>query len=183
MELRQPPSNPPKAVIPLGLGTTYSTGKRYYTFTVATHNSVQKTVQALSSSPQPCWSKVPSSPQEAWEEGYALDLISKVSPNLVFSSSTWVFFTPAELESYLSKLASNNCKNIIISEPFWGSKYSFNEENIESYHLETGVWLHNWPAYFNKYGFKCIDKEIFSYKHPISPRPDIRIFIGNWKLI
>lgn len=115
-------------------------------------------------------------------DGYALDEIEKICPDVIFSSSTWVCFTPKEVESYLEKFNQINTKDIFISEPFWGPKYIHNDTKVESFHLEEAVWLHNWPSYFKKFGYELINKEIFNYKHPKSERIDIRIFNGHWRL-
>ena len=118
-----------------------------------------------------------------WIEGYALNLIPQIKPDLVFSSSTWVIFTPSELDNYLKSLNDNGCKDIFISEPFWSTKYQFNEDNVESFHLEEAIWLHNWPAYFKKNNYAKKTYEVFPYKHPLSTRPDIRIVLGHWQLL
>lgn len=117
-----------------------------------------------------------------WLEGYALDMIKEIRADAIYSSSTWLFFTPRELESYLSQLKKYRCRDIFISEPMWGSNYIYNETKVESFHLESAVWLHNWPAYFKKYNYSLKNSEIFKYKHPISTRPDIKIFKGHWTL-
>lgn len=105
-----------------------------------------------------------------------------MKPDLVFSS-TWVIFTLSELDNYIKTLKDNGCKDIMISEPFWSTKYQFNEANIESFHLEKGVWFHNWLAYFKKNNYVSKTFEVFPYKHPLSPRPDLRIVIGHWQLL
>ena len=109
-------------------------------------------------------------------------LVQKMEPELVFSSSTWVIFTPSELDNYLQSLKEIRCKDIFISEPTWSTNYQFNEDNVESFHLEEAIWMHNWPAYFKKNNYEIKTFEVFPYKHPISPRPDIRMVIGHWQL-
>ena len=117
-----------------------------------------------------------------WIKGYSLDTIKKILPDAVYSSSTWVIFTPRELESYLNELKKYGCRNIFISEPLWGPKYFYNETKVESFHLEAAIWLHKWPAYFKKYGYSLKNSEIIKYKHQFSQRPDIRTFKGHWIL-
>jgi len=117
-----------------------------------------------------------------WIEGYALDELTSINPELIFCSSTMVLFTPGELNSYLRLLRSLRCTDIFISEPMWGPSYRLNNQRIESFHLEEAVWLHNFPAYFLSNNFSLVSKQIFHYTHPRSGRPDISIFNGHFKL-
>ena len=115
-----------------------------------------------------------------WIEGYALDVIPSISPDLVFSSSTWMIFNPGELNSYIEMLKSIGCKDVMISEPSWGSPYIYNEEKLESFHLEEAIWLHNWPAYFIKHGYLTSHIDNFPYQPSRTTRFDLRMVLGHW---
>ena len=95
--------------------------------------------------------------------------------DLVFASSTFIFFLPKEIKKYLQILAKK-CKFIITSDPAW---YGITKKKHikNSYHLEMGAWFHNYYYYYENSNFEIIDYDSFHYKHKISPRPDIYIDI------
>lgn len=108
-------------------------------------------------------------------KGYALDLLDGdlISGDIVFGSSTFILFTPLELGSYLSKLKQQGFSEILLSEPVWYGYLQRNSTDVESKHIGGACWYHNYCGYLIKAGYKITDFSFFSYKHPLSPRPDI----------
>ena len=105
---------------------------------------------------------------------YALDYLKNDNTrkiDLIFSTSTFVHFTPNEIEKYFQVLNSK-VKFIIISDPTF---YNVHNKKIKknSDHLELGVWFHDYRYYCEKYNFKIIENNFFNYKHKVSTRPDI----------
>tara|TARA_B100000767_G_C19687165_1_gene502310 strand:- start:215 stop:1075 length:861 start_codon:yes stop_codon:yes gene_type:complete len=111
-------------------------------------------------------------------EDYALNHFLKTDVSnidLIFASSTFIFFTPKELTKYL-KILSKKCKFIIITDPTWYGMYK--KKFIKnSYHLEAGVFFHNYNHYFKDFGFDILKNKFEKYQHKLSPRSDIYINI------
>tara|TARA_B100000989_G_C19507882_1_gene457370 strand:- start:859 stop:1716 length:858 start_codon:yes stop_codon:yes gene_type:complete len=93
--------------------------------------------------------------------------------DIIFSTSTFIFFTPNEIEKYLQTFNSR-AKFIIISDPTWHGVHN-KKFKKNSLHLETGVWFHNYQNLANKYNFEILENNFFNYKHKLSKRPDIVI--------
>lgn len=107
---------------------------------------------------------------------YALNYLNKSDVkniDLIFASSVFIFFTPIELTKYI-KIFSKKCKYIIITEPTWHGVHKKKLIN-HTYHLEGGVFFHNYNHYFKD--FDIIQNKYVKYKHKSSPRPDIYINI------
>ncbi len=105
---------------------------------------------------------------------YALDYFLKVKDtkiDLVFATSTFIFFLPKEIEKYLKVLAEK-CKFVIISDPTWNGVHK-RKLILNTYHLEEGVFFHNHKYYFESFNFHILDNNFNHYKHETSPRPDI----------
>ncbi len=107
---------------------------------------------------------------------YALDYFLKFKDtkiDLVFASSTFIFFLPKEMEKYL-KAFSEKCKFVIISDPTWNGVHK--KKLIKNtYHLEEGVFFHNHKYYFETFNFNILANNFTHYKHETSSRPDIYI--------
>jgi hypothetical protein len=110
-------------------------------------------------------------------KGYALDLLSEGSlkGDIVFGSSTFVFFTPLELAQYISLFKSTGFKEVILNEPTWGNYVQENNSQVVSRHLEGNMWYHNFCGYLVANGYQVTDLDFSHYKHPLSTRPDIFI--------
>ena len=108
-------------------------------------------------------------------EGYALEMFQNgtVKPDVVYGSSTFMFFTPKELQAYLKTLRDGGCKNIFISEPVWGGYKPSEKLGTYSRHMEDIVWFHNYFGYMKDAGYNIEKYEGFDYKHPHSEREDI----------
>lgn len=107
---------------------------------------------------------------------YALDYFLKLKDSkidLVFATSTFIFFLPKEMEKYLKVLAEK-CKFIIISDPTWNGVHK-KKLILNTYHLEEGVFFHNHKYYFESFNFHILANNFNHYKHKTSPRPDIFI--------
>lgn len=113
-------------------------------------------------------------------EGYALQMLenSEVLFETVFFSSTACLFTPKELEKYLLLMKEVGVKSIVINEPTWGNPPFSKANALNSYHLEGGVWAHNYPFYLKKYQFINKEDNSRKYQHPQSNRNDIYLNIG-----
>ena len=110
----------------------------------------------------------------SFTSSYALDYLSNGSIkkiDLIFACSTFLFFTPKEIEKYFQVLQSKT-KFIIISDPTWHSVYR-QQFKINSYHLEGGLWFHNYKYLAEKYNFEILENKFFHYEHQTSLRPDI----------
>ena len=109
-------------------------------------------------------------------EDYALNYFLKkdiINIDLIFANATFIFFTPKELTKYI-KILSKKCKFIIITNPTWFGMYE--KKFIKnSYHLEEGVFFHNYNHYFKDFGFDILENKFNKYQHKLSPRPDIYI--------
>ena len=106
--------------------------------------------------------------------GYALNLLQKTDIDvidLVFSTSTFIFFTPKELEEYI-KIFSKKCKYIVIIDPTWFGVHK-KKYFKKTYHLEKGVFFHDYNHYLKN--FTLIENKFHRYKHKLSLRPDIYI--------
>ena len=110
---------------------------------------------------------------------YALDYFLNLKDtkiDLVFASSTFIFFLPKEIEKYLKEF-SKKCKFVVISDPTWNGVHK--KRLIKNtYHLEEGVFFHNHKYYFESFKFHILSNNFTHYKHETSPRPDI--FINNF---
>ena len=104
-------------------------------------------------------------------KGYALDLLQSknIKGDLVFASSTFLFFAPRELQAYLIAIKDRGFKEIVLNEPTWG------KGREKSRYLERGCWQHDYKKYLEEAGFIVKDFSHFHYRHPISKRPDIFI--------
>ena len=112
-------------------------------------------------------------------EGYALDLLEdgRLSGDLVFSSSTWIVFTPPELRAYVRALTAAGVSEIVLNEPTWAGHTQTNDASVASWHLEGATWHHNYAGYLAEAGYEIGDFEFFHYEHPVSPRPDIHVVL------
>lgn len=107
---------------------------------------------------------------------YALNYFQKSDVDgidLVFATSTFIFFTPKELKEYI-KIFSKKCKFIIIIDPTW---FGINKKKYlkNTYHLENGVFFHDYNHYLKN--FTLIENKFYKYKHKSSQRPDIYLNI------
>jgi hypothetical protein len=116
-------------------------------------------------------------PNLSFHRGYALDLLSSrtVTGDVVFASSTFIVFTPAELVAYLAAFKAAGVQHVVLNEPTWGGwKYSV-DEAAQSWHLEGDIWHHGLAGYLRESGFVIASFQEFHYQHPVSTRPDLRI--------
>ena len=107
---------------------------------------------------------------------YALNYLSSESikkTDVIFSTSTFGLFTPKEIEKYFQVLKSKT-KFIILSDPTWHGVHR-KQFKKNSFHLERGVWFHNYKYLAEKYNFEILENEFFDYKHKKSLRTDIVI--------
>jgi hypothetical protein len=108
--------------------------------------------------------------------GYARDVIGEVSNALeigvIFASSTFVLFNPAELVAYMKAFAAARVVQIVLSEPHWFG-LSDTSDGAASMHMEADLWFHRYRRYLRAVGYQIAEFEERSYKHPKSPRPDI----------
>ena len=106
-------------------------------------------------------------------KGYALELLEnkKLKGDLVFASSTFVVFTPKELENYFKEIKKAGFGAIILNEPTWGGF-----TGRVSKHMEQACWYHDYAYHIGNIGYET-KTHSFHWKHPKSPRPDITINI------
>lgn len=107
--------------------------------------------------------------------GYALEILEqrRILPTLMFASSTFVLFTPAELRSYLKEMWRRDVRHIVLSEPGWGGGEQ--EESPISWHMENACWHHSWKGYLAEAGYQMRSFACAPYQHPVSLRPDLRV--------
>lgn len=110
-------------------------------------------------------------------KGYALDLFDtkQVKGDVVFASSSFTCFTPEELANYCRLFRENGVADIILSEPCWAGHVQKNNTEAVSYHMDGDDWFHNYCGYLRKFGYAINDFKFFTYKHPLSKRPDLRV--------
>lgn len=110
-----------------------------------------------------------------FHEGYAMDFLENgdVKPNVIWGSSTFMFFTPPELKSYLTLLKGIGCQHIFINEPTWAGYKPSENGGTFSKHMEDVVWFHNYYGYFKDAGYEVAELKAYDYKHPNSQREDI----------
>lgn len=108
-------------------------------------------------------------------ECYALEYLDKITAhnNILFASSTFIFFTPKEIEKYF-KIFKKKIKYLILYEPSWSDVYKIKNKN-SYYHLENSVFFHNYNYLSKKHNFEIIENSFFSYEHVGSSRKDIYI--------
>lgn len=107
--------------------------------------------------------------------GYALDLFAsgQLAGDIVFGSSTFVVFTPAELRAYVQRFRAAGVTDVVLNEPSWGGCRVEPNAATVSEHLEAACWFHQYAAYFREGGYTTRHLEGFHYHHPVSQRPDI----------
>lgn len=87
-----------------------------------------------------------------FQSGYALDTLSssyKDQYDIIFASSTFVVFTPKELEAYLSVIKDIGVSKVILVDPIT-RKYSPEKYPNTSLHMAHGMWGHDYNYYFDK---------------------------------
>jgi len=115
-------------------------------------------------------------PNLSFVAGYAADLLKTIEPpDLVFASSTFLLFTPLELENYAKIMSERGVSKVILSEPQWYGYKAAKMSKTKSAHMERSVWYHHYAAYFKDKGYSASAFEERNYKHPVSARPDIVI--------
>ncbi len=100
-------------------------------------------------------------------KGYALDLLEagQVKGDLLFASSTFVLFTPAELRRYLRAIVAAGFTDICLSEPTF--RYDqFNDGRAFSHHIDNAMWFHNYAGYLRDAGFHISDHFCTMYTNP-----------------
>ncbi len=114
-----------------------------------------------------------------FKKGYALELLEggDLRSDLVFSSSTWVVFTPRELQAYLRALAAAGVGQVVLNEPTWAGHEQTDDSDTSSWHLEGAVWHHNYAGYLREAGYEVADFDFQPYRHPVSERPDIFVLL------
>lgn len=119
-----------------------------------------------------------------WVAGYALDLFEtgKLRPDLVWGSSIFCLLPPRELRRYILCMRDSGTRLIVLNEPSWG-KLDLGLKGIpRSVHLEGLVWHHDYPALLTEFGYRPTHQTFNPYKHPLSPRTDIRLAIGAYEV-
>ena len=113
-----------------------------------------------------------------WVDGYALDLLDRgdLHADLVFASSTFVVLAPLELRRYAHALRAAGTRWVVLNEPTWGG-YNQDAGPAYSRHLEGAVWFHNFAGYLAEAGFEPTALDFRPYRHPASPRPDVRVLL------
>lgn len=80
-------------------------------------------------------------------KGYALDLLESGALNdvdIIFASSTFVVFTPLELENYFKAMKASHLKKLIVSEPLTRKYDPRSHPAPKSIHMAKGMWGHNY---------------------------------------
>ena len=116
-----------------------------------------------------------------FQKGYALELIESgiIKGDILWASSTFMIFTPLEIHRYFSAI-SKSFSHIVMSEATWGRHAMEIDGPPTSEHLENAIWFHNYVLYAKHYGYSIDRMQYDPYKHPISVRPDIQLFIASF---
>jgi hypothetical protein len=87
--------------------------------------------------------------------GYAAEMIEAgaLKADLVFASSTFVVFTPREMERYVNALAAAGVKQVVIVDPLT-RKYRPERFPGSSRHMAKGMWGHDYRHYFDRAGWE-----------------------------
>jgi hypothetical protein len=101
--------------------------------------------------------------------GYALDLLESGALNdvdIIFASSTFVVFTPLELENYFKAMKASRIKKLIVSEPLTRKYDPRSHPAPKSIHMAKGMWGHNYAHYAEDIGFDTFkDDRVLYAKH------------------
>lgn len=116
--------------------------------------------------------------------GYVLELLEKsmLTGDLIYASSTLTLMLPKELADFVNLLRTSGFSEIVSNEPTWGPYFQENSNSKISYYMDDGCWFHNYCGYFSQAGFQPERFAFFPYKHPMSPRPDIRLSLVAAKI-
>jgi len=117
----------------------------------------------------------------SFKEGYGLDLLQaqSLSGDVLFASSTFVLFTPKEIDKYF-ELLSRSFNTVILNELILGDYQTHVEGEPTSIHMDENMWFHEYILYAKKYNFALDQYTLNHYNHPTSLRPDIKLFIGSF---
>lgn len=128
--------------------------------------------------------KYSSQSNAQWVSGYALNLIEggHLNADLFWVSSTFCLMPPLELRRYINAIRDSGTSTVVVNEPSWGQLPLHNTGVAGSTHLEGIVWHHNYPALFGELGFNTVYQTFNAYRHPLSPRPEIRLAIGVYEV-
>lgn len=120
-----------------------------------------------------------------FKNGYVIDLLEKsqLKGDVLYASSTLTLMLPKELAEFVKLLRQAGFSEIVSSEPTWGPYSQENSSSQDSYYMDDGCWFHNYCGYFANAGFHTDRFSFFKYKHPMSPRPDIRLSIVAAKVL
>jgi hypothetical protein len=118
-----------------------------------------------------------SVPNLDFRSGYALAMFEagELRADVVFASSTFVVFTPAELARYMKAFGTAGVRYVVLNEPTWSGYSHRQDRGTFSRHLEGATWHHDYAGYLLEGGFQVTTFETFHYEHPVSQRPDIQI--------
>lgn len=102
----------------------------------------------------------------SFKKGYALDLLNEgLSGDVVFGTSTFVAFSPKELEAYLDTISQ--ASRIVISDPVTFGNTHTRDLTPRSRHMDTYMWWHNYFGYLSDAGWTIDTFETvgFEYSH------------------
>jgi SAM-dependent methyltransferase len=96
-----------------------------------------------------------STPNLDFRTGYALTMFEhgELRADVVFASSTFLIFTPAELARYLRAFRTAGVRHIVLNEPTWSGYSHRQDRGSFSRHLEAATWHHDYGGYLLEAGF------------------------------